>query len=80
MSKLKSEIGRLSVTHGEQAKSIAGFTEVAAHEAMRKEKSQKLLELSLEGLSPSVKGFELSHPKLVEVANELSLLLARMGI
>ena len=35
LATLKSEIADLSKTHGEQAQSIAGFTEVSAHEATR---------------------------------------------
>lgn len=80
LSKLKKEIEGLTESYGEHARSIAGFAEAAAHEATRKEKSQRLLELSLEGLSSSVKGFELSHPKLVEAANDVCLLLSSLGI
>lgn len=80
LSKLKSEISELPETHVEHAKSIAGFAEIATHEALRKNKSPRLQELSQDGLSSAVKGFENSHPKLVEIVNELSLLLSRLGI
>jgi hypothetical protein len=63
---LKSEIGALSKTHGEQAQSIAGFTEVSTHEATRSAQNPELLQLSLRGLSSSVEGFEKSHPHLVQ--------------
>ena len=53
---LKSEVAELSKTHGEQAQSIAGFTEVSAHEATRTEQNPELLKLSLEGLGSSVAG------------------------
>jgi hypothetical protein len=77
---LRSEVDVLTRTHKDEAKSIAGFAGVAAHEAARGESSGRLLEISLEGLSSSAKGFELSHPKLVEAVTELCLLLSRMGI
>ncbi len=32
---LKSEVAELSKTHGEQAQSIAGFTDISTHEATR---------------------------------------------
>ena len=77
---LKSEISTLSQTHGEQAQSIAGFTEVSTHEATRAEQNPELLKLSLKGLSSSVGGFEKSHPQLVQVVNAISNMLSNLGI
>jgi hypothetical protein len=80
LNALKSEIAALSKTHGEQAQSIAGFTELSAHEATRTEQNPELLNLSLKGLSSSVEGFEKSHPQLVQVVNSISTMLANLGI
>ena len=77
---LKSEVAELSKTHGEEAQSIAGFTEISAHEATRAEQNPTLLELSLEGLSGSVAGFEKSHPRLVQIVNTISNMLSNLGI
>ena len=77
---LKTELGRLSTTHAEHAHSIAGFTELAAHEAARDKKSPPLLKHSVDGLSLSVQGFEASHPRLVEIVNDLCVMLAQIGI
>jgi hypothetical protein len=77
---LKSEVGELSKTHGEQAESIAGFAEVSAHEATRSEQNPELLELSLKGMSSSVEGFEKSHPRLVQIVNNISHTLSNLGI
>ena len=77
---LKSEVAELSKTHGEQAESIAGFTEVSAHEATRAEQDPELLKLSLEGLGSSVRGFEESHPRLVQIVNAISSTLSNLGI
>ena len=77
---LKSEIGKLSETHGEQAQSIAGFTEISAHEATRTSQNPELLDLSLKGLSSSVEGFEKSHPRLVQIVNAISTTLSNIGI
>jgi hypothetical protein len=77
---LKSEIAGLSKTHGEQAESIAGFTELSAHEATRATQNPELLKLSLEGLSSSVEGFEKSHPRLVQIVNSISNTLSNLGI
>ena len=77
---LKSEVADLSTTHGEQAQSIAGFTELSTHEATRAEQNPQLLNLSLQGLASSVKGFEGSHPRLVQIVNAISNTLSNLGI
>lgn len=80
LAALKDEIKQLSRTHDDQARSIVGFTEVAVHEASRRDRAPDLQKLSLAGLSSSVKGFEASHPRLVEATNEICNLLASIGI
>jgi hypothetical protein len=77
---LKSEVAKLSKTHGEHAESIAGFTEQSAREAIRTEPNAELLDLSLRGLSSSVSGFEESHPRLVQIVNAISNTLSNLGI
>ncbi len=77
---LKSEVAALSKTHEEQAQSIAGFTEVSAHEATRTEQNPELLKLSLQGLGSSVEEFEESHPRLVQIVNSISNALSNLGI
>jgi hypothetical protein len=77
---LKSEVEDLSGTHGEQAQSIAGFTELSTHEATRSEQNPELLRLSLKGLTSSVEGFEKSHPRLVQIVNAISNTLSNLGI
>lgn len=80
LTSLKSEIAGLSKTHQEQAESIAGFAEISAREATRQEKSPALLNLSVEGLTTSVREFEVSHPDLVEVINRFCTMLSNLGI
>ena len=77
---LKSEVDALSKTDDEQAHSIAGFTDLSAHEATRSTQNPALLELSLKGLSSSVAGFENSHPRLVQIVNSISQTLSNLGI
>ena len=77
---LKSEVARLSETHGEQAESIAGFTELSTREATRASQDPQLLKLSLEGLGSSVREFEESHPRLVRIVNAISNTLSNLGI
>jgi hypothetical protein len=77
---LKSEVAELSKTHGEQAESIAGFTDLSTHEATRTEQNPELLKLSLQGLGTSVSEFEGSHPRLVQIVNAISSTLSNLGI
>lgn len=80
LSTLKSEIEQFSQTHGDQAQSIAGFTNVSTHEAIRDEKNPELFQFAVDGLSASVAGFENSHPKLVEIVNRICVTLSNIGI
>src|SRR5262249_48540387 len=80
LENLKSEVVGLSRTHEEQAQSIARFTELSTHEAMRGKPNPQLVELSLEGLSSSVSEFEKSHLRLTQVVNAISNALANLGI
>jgi len=80
LSKLKSEVTELARTDADQARSIAGFAESSTHEATRPEKKPELLQLSLDGLSASVEGFEESHPQLVQVVNRICTTLSNLGI
>ena len=80
LATLKTEVGKLSKTNAEQADSIAGFTQLSTHEAMRTEQNQQLRELSLQGLRSSVEDLEQSHPRLTQIVNRISQSLSEWGI
>jgi len=80
LTKLKSELSALPASKLDDARSVGYFTEAAAHEVTRENSSVQLKNLSISGISYAVKGFEVSHPELVSVVNEICMLLARMGI
>ena len=80
VSTLKIEIADLARTHNEQAESITGFAVLSTREAMRREKNPELIRLSIEGLGSSVRGFETSHPKLVNAVNAICTMLSNLGI
>ena len=80
LDKLKSEVGELAHTHDDEAQSIAGFTQVSTHEAIRETRNPQLLDLSLQGLRSSVEGFEKTHPRLVQIVNSISNTLSNLGI
>ena len=77
---LKSEVAELSQTHSEEAQSIAGFTQISAHEATRDEPNPALVKHSLDGLAASVDGFEKTHPSLVAIVNRICTTLSNLGI
>jgi hypothetical protein len=80
IGELKVEITALSKTHDEDAKSIAGFTQIAAHEALRTNKNAGLFNIAKDGLEKSVEEFELTHPTLVNTIREISDVLSNLGI
>jgi len=80
LGNLKSEVGALEKTHGEQAQSIAGFAQLSAHEATREKPNPELREISVSGLRSSIAGFENSHPKLVQVVDRICNTLSNLGI
>jgi len=80
LAKLKAEVTDLARTDADQARSIAGFAQTSTHEAIRSEKNEQLLRLSLDGLSASVDGFEESHPQLVQIVNRICTTLSNLGI
>jgi prefoldin subunit 5 len=77
---LKAEVNKLSQTHDEQAQSIAGFARLSTQEATRTQQNPQSLHHSLEGLKSSVEGIEKSHPKLVQIVNNISNTLSNLGI
>jgi predicted transcriptional regulator len=80
VSRLKSEIEGLGESHPEVARSIAKHTEASVQEATRENPNPELLKHSLDGMALSVQSFEVSHPKLVGVINNLGQTLMNIGI
>src|ERR1700690_256445 len=80
IGELKVEITALSKTHDEDAKSIAGFTQIAAHEAMRANKNTGLFNIAKDGLAKFVEELELTNPELVNTIREISDVLSNLGI
>lgn len=77
---LKAEIKTLSDDEADHVESIAGLVNVSTHEATRRQHNPQLFDLSIRALAASVKGFEGSHPKLVESVNALCMTLSNLGI
>jgi DNA anti-recombination protein RmuC len=80
IAELKNEASALEKRFHEDAGSIASFTETSVHEATREQRNEELLSHSLDGMKLSVRQFEASHPKLVNLVNEISRALWEIGI
>ena len=78
--KLKAELSLLSTTNADQARSIAGYVDLSTHELARAQKHPRLLQHAIEGLSSSVAGLEIQHPRLTELINTLCASLSNSGI
>ena len=77
---LKAEVVPLVDTHGETAHEIAGSAEAAVHAAVRREEEPEQAVQAVQGLADSVREFEATHPRLVEIVDRLALTLSNMGI
>lgn len=77
---LRVEVSKLSEAKPDQAESITRFAELSTHESTRAATNAELQKLSLDGLAASVKGFEASHPKLVDNVNAICHVLSNLGI
>jgi len=80
LAELKAEVGPFAVTHGEQAQSITQLTGTAVEKATSGVQGPEETAEALEGLTSSVRDFEASHPRLVQIVDRLALTLSNMGI
>lgn len=80
METLKAEVNELAQTNEDDAASIAGYTGVSTHEAMRSEQNPELLQHSLNGLTASAAQFEKSHPRLYQAVQSVTNTLSNIGI
>lgn len=77
---LKTEIKVLEETHHDDADSIVSYAESSVREAVKTEQNTELLEHSLNGLQLSVRRFEVSHPTLIGIINNIGHILNNIGI
>ena len=80
LTDLKAEVAPLTETHGEHAANIAHFADASFHEATRSERKPEDAAAALSGLNASVRDFEASHPRLVQIVDRIAVTLSNMGI
>jgi hypothetical protein len=80
LSELKTEMKGFSAEQKEHAELIMSQIENSAYEAVKEDKDEGMLQKALDALSDSVRGFEVSHPKLVAQIDFIATKLANSGI
>jgi hypothetical protein len=80
VARLKTEVTPLVQTHGESVDQIAGSADAAVQAAVRREEQPEEAAQAVEGLAASVRDFEVSHPRLVQIVDRLAMTLSNMGI
>ena len=80
LDELRNELKEVDHKSSGQLSSAGSFAEAGANEVTREDGDKGILDIALSGLNESVKGFEKSHPKLVEVVNSICTQLSNSGI
>jgi hypothetical protein len=77
---LKAEMGPLAGTHGASAHAIAGNAEAAVQASVLRDEAPEQAAQAVAGLAASVRQFEATHPRLVEIVDQLALTLSNLGL
>ena len=80
LATLKHEVAHLPATHAEQAQTIARAADLSTEQALAPERDEERYRGALDDLAGSVHEFEDSHPRLVQVVNNIANTLAGLGI
>lgn len=80
LASLGEEIDTLQRKDADRARSVAGFTELAAHEATRPTANPERVGHATAGLLSTIEELETEHPKLVRIINQISTTLSNMGL
>ena len=80
LNELREELDTVPAEQEDQARSVAGFTELGAHEATKSAPNAGALDSAVSGMRQSVHEFEQSHPKLVQVVNSIATALSNIGL
>ncbi|MCH2206168.1 MAG: DUF4404 family protein [Lentisphaerales bacterium] len=77
---LKEELQSVSREDSERLSSTGSFAEAGTNEVVREGGDKGILDIALNGVRESVKEFEESHPKLVQVMNSICTQLSNSGL
>ena len=76
LADLKTEVAALAPTHDAEAQSITRSADAAISRAAQTQPEPAVIQ----DFRASVRGFEASHPRLVQVVDQIALTLSNMGI
>lgn len=77
---LKSEVSRLPAGNAEQAQNIARAADVSTEQAVAADRDPASYRGAIDDLAGSVREFEGSHPRLVQIVNNIANTLSGLGI
>jgi Domain of unknown function (DUF4404) len=80
ISELKAAMAAFPTTPEAHAPSRTPVPDTIAAETTRQDTPQHRVRVAMDDVSTSVEAFEASHPELVSTVNQISTLLANMGI
>jgi hypothetical protein len=80
LADLKAEVAPLVDTHEDTAHAIAGSAEAAVTTSMQERNDPALTAGTVASLKASVRAFEGTHPRLVEIVDQLALTLTNLGL
>ena len=77
---LQSEVGRLPAGKSQQAENIARAADLSTEQAVAKNRDPESYRGTLDDLAGSVHEFEDTHPRLVQIVNNIANTLSGLGI
>ena len=77
---LKSELATLPASKAEEAEAIVRQADLSTERAIAPKRDAESMQGTLDQLAGSVHEFEDTHPKLVEIVNNMANTLAGLGI
>jgi hypothetical protein len=80
VTELKEAMADRSITHAAPPQGTTSVPDSSAPEGTRQNTPQHPVRMAMDDLSSSIEAFEASHPELVTTVNQISTLLANMGI
>lgn len=80
LSELKEAMAEESITHAAPPQGTTSVPDSSAPEGTRQNTPQHPVRMAMDDLSTALEAFEASHPEFVTTVNQISTLLANMGI
>ena len=80
IEQLQKQLDSLSEMNPEEADTIAAFAALKAHETLKKDPNQDLVDTTSNGLTLALRSFKTSHPLLSDALDIIFRTLSRLGV